>query len=116
MEFPAFEKIGGQSSQKREASSEERYSHLPCAAAASWWDSWLRFLRQTTYDIRTFFHPATACTPSIIELPWTEAADHLVVTPLGRRLIEHRSLFLSRKARLTFTIAADPGRPNSSGK
>jgi predicted nucleotidyltransferase len=55
------------------------------------------------YDIRKFFHLAAACNPSIIELLWTEAEDHLVVTPLGRRLIEHRSLFLSRKARHTFS-------------
>jgi hypothetical protein len=55
------------------------------------------------YDIRKFFHLAAACNPSIIELLWTEAVDHLFVTPLGQRLIEHRSLFLSRKARQTFS-------------
>lgn len=55
------------------------------------------------YDIRKFFHLAAACNPSIIELLWTEAEDHLLVTPLGRRLIEHRSLFLSRKAKHTFS-------------
>jgi predicted nucleotidyltransferase len=55
------------------------------------------------YDIRKFFHLAAACNPSIIELLWTEAEDHLLVTPLGQRLIEHRALFLSRKAKHTFS-------------
>lgn len=55
------------------------------------------------YDIRKFFQLAAACNPSIVELLWTAAEDHLVVTPLGQRLLEYRSLFLSRRAKHTFS-------------
>jgi hypothetical protein len=55
------------------------------------------------YDIRKFFQLAAACNPSIIELLWTEAEDHLLVTPSGQRLLERRALFLSRRARHTFS-------------
>lgn len=54
------------------------------------------------YDIRKFFRLAAACNPSIIELLWTDAEDHLLVTPLGHRLLDNRSLFLSRRAKQTF--------------
>src|SRR5262245_20013011 len=40
------------------------------------------------YDIRKFFQLAAACNPSIIELLWIGEEDHLLVTSLGRRLIE----------------------------
>lgn len=55
------------------------------------------------YDIRKFFRLAAACNPSIVELLWTEAEEHLLVTSLGERLLESRSLFLSRRARHTFS-------------
>lgn len=55
------------------------------------------------YDIRKFFRLAAACNPSIIELLWTEAEEHLLLTPLGRRLLDSRSLFLSRRAKQTFS-------------
>lgn len=55
------------------------------------------------YDIRKFFQLAAACNPSILELLWTAGEDHLVITPLGQRLLEHRALFLSRRARHTFS-------------
>jgi predicted nucleotidyltransferase len=55
------------------------------------------------YDIRKFFVLAAACNPSIIELLWTDAEDHLLVVSLGRRLPDHRSLFLSRRVRRTFS-------------
>jgi predicted nucleotidyltransferase len=55
------------------------------------------------YEIRKFFTLAAACNPSILELLWTDAQDYLLVTSLGRRLLDHRSLFLSRRARRTFS-------------
>ena len=55
------------------------------------------------YDIRKFFRLAAACNPSIIELLWTDAEDHLLITPLGRRLLDSRALFLSRRAKQTFS-------------
>ncbi|MEW6297734.1 MAG: nucleotidyltransferase domain-containing protein [Thermodesulfobacteriota bacterium] len=55
------------------------------------------------YDIRKFFALAAACNPSILELLWAEPEDHLLVTALGRRLLEHRTAFLSRRVRHTFS-------------
>jgi uncharacterized protein len=55
------------------------------------------------YDIRKFFKLAADCNPNIIEVLWTDPSDHLRVTPLGERLLEHRALFLSQKARHTFS-------------
>ena len=55
------------------------------------------------YDIRKFFMLAAAGNPSIMELLWTDEEDHLVLTALGQRLFEQRSLFLSRKVKQTFS-------------
>lgn len=55
------------------------------------------------YEIRKFFKLAANCNPNIIEVLWTDPEDHLLVTPLGQRLLEHRRDFLSRKARHTFS-------------
>jgi predicted nucleotidyltransferase len=55
------------------------------------------------YDIRKFFTLATAGNPSILELLWTAEEDHLFVSPLGRRVLEHRALFLSRRVQRTFS-------------
>lgn len=55
------------------------------------------------YDIRKFFQLAAACNPSIVELLWTAAEDHVLVTPLGQQLFAQRSLFLSRRAKQTFS-------------
>jgi len=46
---------------------------------------------------------AADCNPNALEVLYTETSDHLVVTPLGDRLLEARGLFLSRKARHTFS-------------
>jgi hypothetical protein len=50
------------------------------------------------YDIRKFFRLAAACNPTLIEVLFTDPADHLVVTPVGARLLERRADFLSRRA------------------
>lgn len=52
------------------------------------------------YDLRKFMLLAAECNPSIIEVLWTE--PH-VITPLGERLRGARQLFLSRKAKHTFS-------------
>jgi uncharacterized protein len=54
------------------------------------------------FDLRKFFALAAECNPSIIEVMWTEPEDHLLVTPLGQRLLEHRADFLSLRARHSF--------------
>jgi predicted nucleotidyltransferase len=55
------------------------------------------------YELRKFFTLASNCNPNIIEVLWTDPEDHLLVTPLGERLLAHRDAFLSRKARHTFS-------------
>jgi len=54
------------------------------------------------YDIRKFFRLAAECNPNIIEVLWCDESDHRVVTAAGRRLIDARELFLSKKAKHTF--------------
>jgi predicted nucleotidyltransferase len=55
------------------------------------------------YDIRKFFRLASDCNPNIVEVLWTQPEDHVLVTPIGRELLDHRASFLSRKARFTFS-------------
>jgi predicted nucleotidyltransferase len=55
------------------------------------------------YDIRKFFALASECNPNIIEVLWGDEADRRMVTPAGLRLLEARELFLSKKARFTFS-------------
>ncbi len=55
------------------------------------------------YELRKFMTLAADCNPSIIEVLFTDPADHLGVTPVGERLLAARDLFLSRKARHTFS-------------
>lgn len=55
------------------------------------------------YEIRKFVNLAAACNPNIIEVLWTEPEQHVICTPAGRELVDHRDLFLSKKARYTFS-------------
>lgn len=55
------------------------------------------------YDVRKFFSLAADCNPNIIEVLHTDDSDRLVVMPLGEALLEVRDLFLSRKAKHTFS-------------
>lgn len=55
------------------------------------------------YDLRKFFKLAADCNPSIIEVLFTDPADHLLVTPIGERLLQSRDLFISKKAKHTFS-------------
>lgn len=54
------------------------------------------------YDIRKFFNLAADCNPNIIEVLHTDASDHLLVTPIGRTILEHKDAFLSKKIKFTF--------------
>jgi uncharacterized protein len=54
------------------------------------------------YDIRKLFRLAAACNPTVIEMLFTEEADHLTVTAAGRRLLARREAFLSRRAGASF--------------
>jgi predicted nucleotidyltransferase len=55
------------------------------------------------YELRKFMALAADCNPSIIEVLFTDAEDHLGVTSPGERLLGARRMFLSRKARHTFS-------------
>lgn len=50
------------------------------------------------YEVRKFFRLAAACNPTVIEVLFTDAADHVTVSPEGRRLLARRAEFLSRLA------------------
>lgn len=55
------------------------------------------------YGLRKYFDLAADCNPNILELLWTEGEDVLLSTPLADRLRDHRDLFLSQKARHTYS-------------
>lgn len=55
------------------------------------------------YDIRKFFKLAADCNPSIIEVLFTDECDHLINSTAGVTLLVKRQLFLSKKAKFTFS-------------
>jgi len=54
------------------------------------------------YELRKFFRLATAANPTVLELLWTDAEHHRVVTPIGERVLEARERFLSKRVAQTF--------------
>lgn len=54
------------------------------------------------YELRKFFRLAAAANPTILELMWTDAGDHEVVTPVAERLLDERRRFLSRRVEGSF--------------
>jgi predicted nucleotidyltransferase len=78
------------------------------------WSYYLGFVKQfeqaethdpdaVIYEIKKFFSLAADCNPSIIEVLWTDPADHIITTKMSDYVMENRDLFLSRKAKHTFT-------------
>ena len=57
----------------------------------------------TIFDIRKFFQLAADCNPNIIEILWVDPSDILYIDHWGRWLLQHRSDFLSQKAKYTFS-------------
>ena len=55
------------------------------------------------YGLQKFMNLAAACNPNIIEVLNTDPSDWVVETPLFEKLWEARDLFLSKKARFTFS-------------
>lgn len=55
------------------------------------------------YELRKFMQLAADCNPNIIETLFTDPSDHLGVTALGEKLLAARDLFVSRRARYTFS-------------
>lgn len=54
------------------------------------------------YDIRKFFNLAADCNPNIIEVLHTDPSDHFIVTDLGRKILDNKDAFLSKKIKHTF--------------
>lgn len=54
------------------------------------------------FDIRKFFSLAFQNNPNILEVLFTDEADHLHVTPAGRELLDHREEFVSKAAKQRF--------------
>lgn len=55
------------------------------------------------FELRKFMQLAADCNPSVVEILFTHPDDHLGVTPVGERLLAARELFLSKKAKHTFS-------------
>lgn len=60
-------------------------------------------LESTCFSLKKFMILASQLNPNIIELLWTDSSDHLLVSPILNRLLENKELFLSSKAKYTFT-------------
>lgn len=55
------------------------------------------------FEIRKFFNLAASNNPNCLEILYTDENDWIKVTPLGRKIIDNRDLFLSTKAKFTLT-------------
>jgi len=55
------------------------------------------------YGIQKFFKLAADCNPSIIEVLFTDVSDHQIVHPLAIPILQKRDLFISKKAKHTFS-------------
>lgn len=55
------------------------------------------------FELRKFLALAADCNPNILEILYVEPEDRLKVTPIGEMLLAERDLFLSKKARHTFS-------------
>lgn len=57
---------------------------------------------RTIFALSKFVKLAADCNPNIIELLFTDEEDWVKCTPLGRKLIDHRDLFVTKKAKWRF--------------
>ena len=57
----------------------------------------------TVFELRKFLHLASECNPNVVELLFTDPSDHLYVHPLMKEVLEKRDLFLSQRAKHTFS-------------
>ena len=55
------------------------------------------------YELRKFMALARDCNPNIIEVLWTDPSNHVMMTQAGRMLVDARDMFISKKARHTFS-------------
>ncbi len=57
----------------------------------------------TVYSLRKFMILAANVNPNIVELLWVDEADRFVVEPVAVKLLQNRDMFLSSKAKFTFS-------------
>src|SRR6185503_11533669 len=57
----------------------------------------------TVFSMRKFFLLAAEVNPNIIELLWTDPKDHFVFKYPMEHIMQNRNLFLSNKAKFTFS-------------
>ena len=57
----------------------------------------------TIFELKKFMRLAADCNPNCIEILFTDDSSHVLCTPLGEKLLANRDLFLSRKAKSTFS-------------
>lgn len=55
------------------------------------------------YENRKFFKMASDCNPNIMELLFCDESDIVYVNEFGRELLDNRELFLSKRARYSFS-------------
>ncbi len=55
------------------------------------------------FEIRKFFRLAAEGNPNIIEILWGDESELRILTPAGRKLVDARELFISKKTRHTFS-------------
>ena len=55
------------------------------------------------YELAKFVRLATDCNPNIIELLYTDNENIISIDQAWQRMVEHRHLFLSKKAKHTFS-------------
>ncbi|TXH46466.1 MAG: nucleotidyltransferase, partial [Desulfurellales bacterium] len=57
----------------------------------------------TVYELRKYLAFAADANPNILEIVFADDSDVLTQTPIGAKLRAHRRLFLSKKAKYTFS-------------
>jgi hypothetical protein len=57
----------------------------------------------TIFELRKFLFLASQCNPNVIEILFTDPSEHLVLTELGEKLLANRNLFVTQRARHTFS-------------
>ena len=55
------------------------------------------------FNIKKFFKLAADCNPSIIEILFTDPQHHVIVQDAAQEILQQKDLFLSKKARFTFS-------------
>lgn len=54
------------------------------------------------YELRKFLILAANTNPNICEVLFTDPKDHLIVTPLGQRILDNKEKFITTRARFSF--------------